>query len=58
MSDMIRLGAYKNGTDPEIDEAIGLMPKLNNFLKQGRHERSTLQEGFQTLRQIMNGEAS
>ncbi|AOX18081.1 flagellar protein export ATPase FliI [Kozakia baliensis] len=58
MSDMIRLGAYKNGTDPEIDEAIGLVPKLNNFLKQGRHERSTLQEGFETLRQIMNGEAS
>ncbi|MBS1090222.1 flagellar protein export ATPase FliI [Gluconobacter sp. Dm-74] len=53
MADMIRLGAYKSGTDREVDEAITLMPKLNQFLSQGRNERSTRAEAFEQLAQIM-----
>lgn len=53
MADMIRLGAYKPGTDREVDEAIALMPKLNQFLSQGRNERTTRAEAFEQLAQIM-----
>ncbi|MBF0849498.1 flagellar protein export ATPase FliI [Gluconobacter sp. R75690] len=53
MADMIRLGAYKPGTDHEVDEAIALMPKLNEFLSQGRNERTTRAEAFEQLAQIM-----
>jgi len=32
--DMINLGAYQRGANPEIDRAIELYPHLMNFLKQ------------------------
>lgn len=32
--DLIMLGAYKKGTDPEVDKAIKLLPKINSFLQQ------------------------
>ncbi|GBR70062.1 flagellar protein export ATPase FliI [Gluconobacter kanchanaburiensis] len=54
MADMIRLGAYKTGTDREVDEAITLMPKLNQFLSQGREEHSTRAEAFEQLGAIMH----
>lgn len=49
MIDMIRLGAYKEGTDPSVDEAIRLMPGLTALLRQGKTEASTLREGFMKL---------
>ncbi len=42
MSELIRIGAYKEGSDPKIDEAILHQPKLEAFLSQGRAERSDL----------------
>ena len=32
--DMIEIGAYKQGSNPELDLAIQLLPKLNAFLRQ------------------------
>lgn len=32
--DLILLGAYKSGSDPEVDKAIRLQTKLNQFLQQ------------------------
>jgi flagellum-specific ATP synthase len=34
MAEMIRLGAYKQGSDTKVDEAIRLFPQLEEFLKQ------------------------
>jgi FliI/YscN family ATPase len=33
--DLINIGAYVTGSDPEIDEAITALPKINGFLQQG-----------------------
>ena len=38
MEELIRLGAYRAGASPEVDEAIGLMPELDAFLAQGKEE--------------------
>ncbi|HEY1799362.1 MAG TPA: FliI/YscN family ATPase [Terriglobales bacterium] len=40
--DLIRIGAYQKGADPELDRAITVMPLLNQFLQQGISENSSL----------------
>ncbi|GAA6143252.1 flagellar protein export ATPase FliI [Hydrogenophaga sp. 5NK40-0174] len=40
--DLIQLGAYVAGSDPETDSAIALHPAMQEFLQQGMHEASTL----------------
>lgn len=54
MSDLIRLGAYRQGTDPEIDEAIRLQPQLQVFLAQGRHEDGSLAGIYDQLDTVLN----
>lgn len=54
MAEMIHLGAYRKGSSPEVDEAIRLYPKLAQFLSQQKDERSTFEEGFERLQQILN----
>ncbi|MFT8718998.1 FliI/YscN family ATPase [Acetobacter sp.] len=53
MADMIRLGAYKPGSDPKVDEAISMQPALEAVLRQGKHERATLAESFAALRNAL-----
>jgi len=36
--DLISVGAYTKGSDPQIDEAIGFHPRLMQFLRQDMHE--------------------
>jgi len=40
MRDMVSLGAYTKGTNPELDNAIELIDTINTFLKQDRNEYS------------------
>lgn len=47
--DLIRIGAYKPGTDEDLDRAIRAMPVLRKFLEQGSHERVTMQESVARL---------
>ncbi len=53
MADLIRIGAYKRGADPAIDEAILHQPKLEAFLSQARAERSDLAAGYASLAEIL-----
>lgn len=55
MAELIRLGAYKRGTDPDIDEAIRLYPAIEAFLAQGKAERSELVEGYRALEAALEG---
>jgi ATP synthase in type III secretion protein N len=37
--DLLALGAYTKGSDPEFDEALAKMPKIEQFLQQDAHDR-------------------
>lgn len=54
MEDLIRIGAYKAGADPEIDEAIRLKGPLEGVLNQGRDEFSDIGESFAHLSAALN----
>jgi flagellum-specific ATP synthase len=47
--DLMRIGAYKAGTDAELDRAIRAMPVLRGFLEQGSGERTTLDDSIERL---------
>jgi flagellum-specific ATP synthase len=53
MAELIRLGAYKAGTNPEVDNAVRLYPQLEAFLSQRKDEHATLAEGYDALSVIM-----
>lgn len=50
MADMVRLGAYRAGSDPAVDEAVALAPRIEEMLRQERDERSSIEESFAALR--------
>jgi flagellum-specific ATP synthase len=37
--DLITIGAYQRGSDPRVDAAIELSPRIENFLRQDMTER-------------------
>ena len=41
-SDLIRIGAYKAGTDAELDRAIALQPAIRTLLTQEAEQRTSL----------------
>jgi flagellum-specific ATP synthase len=47
--DIINAGAYKQGSNPEIDAAIVKRPEIEDFLIQGIGEKSTLSETLSRL---------
>jgi flagellum-specific ATP synthase len=55
MADMIRLGAYRAGSDPLVDEAILKYEAFEDFLRQGVNERSVAADAFTALGQILDG---
>jgi len=55
MADLIRLGAYKAGSNTEVDHAISLHPELEAFLAQKKEECATLTDGYQALSTIAGG---
>jgi flagellum-specific ATP synthase len=53
MEELIRLGAYRAGSSPEVDEAIRLHPFLEAFLSQRKDESTSLVEGYVRLGEIV-----
>jgi len=53
MAELIRLGAYRAGSDPQVDLAILKQPEFERFLGQGIDERSPAAEAFATLGEIL-----
>ncbi|MBR1949217.1 MAG: flagellar protein export ATPase FliI [Alphaproteobacteria bacterium] len=54
MAELIRLGAYKKGSNREVDEAIFYYPMIEDFLSQGKHEKFSLSECYEALAEILN----
>lgn len=54
MAEMIRLGAYRMGSDPEVDEAIRLHEPLEAFLRQRKGESTPLPLCYAELHNILN----
>lgn len=55
MEELIRIGAYRSGSDPKVDQAIIYRDPLENFLAQDMREGSTLQDGYGQLDEIIGG---
>lgn len=53
--DLVNVGAYKRGTDPQLDEAIALQPAIAAFLQQDIHEQSAAADSLVRLRQLFGG---
>ncbi len=56
MAELIRLGAYKKGSDAETDRAISLYPGIETFLRQQRQECTRLPECFAQLAEVLGVE--
>jgi flagellum-specific ATP synthase len=52
--DMIEIGAYKQGSNPELDLAIQTLPKLNAFLCQETDTAVTRSKAVEMLAQILH----
>ncbi|MFC7474431.1 FliI/YscN family ATPase [Dankookia sp. GCM10030260] len=55
MADLVRLGAYRAGTDPAVDEAIRLAPRIEAMLSQGKGEAGTVEAAFAALAAALDG---
>jgi flagellum-specific ATP synthase len=54
MRELVRIGAYKKGSDPGVDAAIALHPGLDALLRQGKDERCPSAECFAQLDHILS----
>ena len=55
--DLINIGAYKAGSNPEIDYAIQKNSAINEFLCQATDEKFTFEETVEQLSRIFSTEA-
>lgn len=53
MEELIRLGAYRPGSNAEVDAAIAVQPQLEAFLNQTKDENSNFQETYAQLAEIL-----
>jgi flagellum-specific ATP synthase len=53
--DLISIGAYRSGSNPEIDHAIKMKPLIDKFLQQDVSERAALDESVSGIKKLMLG---
>lgn len=53
MAELIRLGAYRRGSDPAVDESLVLYPKIEQFLTQTKENSNTIEDSFEKLSSII-----
>ena len=52
--DLIQVGAYENGSNPELDEAIHLNDRIVSFLRQDMHISQDYEVTRSQLRDLLN----
>jgi flagellum-specific ATP synthase len=50
--DLIRIGAYVDGSDPEIDVAKKIIKKINSFLRQDIYQKVSFKESIDRLKDL------
>ena len=50
--DMVDIGVYKSGSNPELDRVLGLLPRINEFLCQSFDEAVGRDQAMTELRQL------
>ena len=58
MAELIRLGAYRSGSDAAVDEAIHYHESLEEFLAQAKNEAFTLDQSYEFLANIFGDQNS
>jgi flagellum-specific ATP synthase len=53
--DLISIGAYRAGANPELDQAVGLIDGVNGFLMQGVGEKFGYEETLRLMEQSVAG---
>ena len=53
MEDMVNMGAYERGSNPELDRVIDRMPAVRAFLQQRQSETVTLEDAGRKLIELM-----
>src|SRR3989339_130880 len=51
--DLITIGAYAKGSNPEVDRAITIMKDMNSFLCQAVGEKASMSEAIVTMKQLV-----
>jgi flagellum-specific ATP synthase len=51
--ELVEIGAYVPGTNPEADRATAVWPQITDFLRQGLDERVTAETAWQALRTLI-----
>jgi flagellum-specific ATP synthase len=51
--DLIAIGAYQRGSDPRVDAAMALWPRMQKFLQQGMQERTGLAQSVAALEAVL-----
>ena len=52
--DLVSLGAYKRGSDQKLDDALARIDHIENFLRQGMHEESTLDDAIAAMKTLVS----
>lgn len=47
--DLISIGAYKDGTNPQVDQAIKMIDRINGFLKQDINTKSSFNDSIKEM---------
>lgn len=56
--DLITIGAYKPGQNPKVDRAVSCIDALNDYLKQSSSDKVSLEESWELLRAILEGNST
>ncbi|WP_404976944.1 MULTISPECIES: flagellar protein export ATPase FliI [unclassified Acidovorax] len=51
--DLIQVGAYMSGSDPQLDEAIRLQPAMADFLQQDMFEAASLDQSLTAMASVL-----
>jgi flagellum-specific ATP synthase len=51
--DLVQLGAYVQGSDPQVDEALQCIEGFNGYLRQGMDEGGTFEQSLSGLKAVL-----